>query len=851
MQVKQENSKSAPDIIEGQSNHLLLVRKRIEQLLTTAIESELVVVIAGAGYGKTRAVTSFLSKRSEDQAMVQLEEGDNLQSRFWEHFTHAIGRYNKRLGERLANLGFPGKSLMKKCYEIIDQELSLEEKYIMVIDDFHNITDPGVLEFFDAIIARQHNAVSFIIISRTEPTLNLMPKIMKGLVSFITEDELRFTKQETDSFFKGIGVDLSADSLAEVFADTEGWAFSVNLIGMSLMKAQNTQYARSAMKSNVFKLLDAEIFSVASPRLKRFLLQLSLINHPSASLVRTMAGDEKLVTELENASSFIRYDAYLDVYRIHHLLLDFLVERQDILKREEKQEAWRSAAAWCESNGLKIDAVAYYEKTGDYAKIDDLIYHEFPQQIPPSSAEFLLRVFENAPEGAFDGILIHYVLHMRILLSLGRIEDTIEMAHEIIKKYEALPVSQENCRILSSAYAALAISLWMRAPETDVYDFDASFEREYHYYELFPFEFTGAAARQTLSAFASMVGTTRAGAFEEYIAAMERSVPYVRTCLNGNMAGLDSLAQGELLFCKADLKSAEIHLKTAFNQAEIYDQYDIRNRALNYLLRTYVAQGKYESVTWVISQLELQLDAKSYHERQLTYDIIMSWYYTLVGSPELVASWLNDEIKESAFGEYVMGFANLIKAWLFYATGRYEVLLHYAQQDSRLKRFLLGRIEVKTLEALCQYQLKNRDAAFEALESVYELCKSNSIIMPIVEYGKSMRTLSTAAKKSKNCKIPDAWLDDVNHRSATYAKRLNSVIAEYRDANGLSGDVQLSALEKKILSDLISGLSRSEIAAQSNLSINTVKSVINMIYLKLGASSNAEAIRIAVNRKLI
>ena len=60
-----------------------------------------------------------------------------------------------------------------------------------------------------------------------------------------------------------------------------------------------------------------------------------------------------------------------------------------------------------------------------------------------------------------------------------------------------------------------------------------------------------------------------------------------------------------------------------------------------------------------------------------------------------------------------------------------------------------------------------------------------------------------------------------------------------------------SSLESEILTDLSHGLSRAEIAASRNLSINTVKMLVNNVYMKLGAENLAEAIRIASERKFI
>ncbi|MDR3225838.1 MAG: hypothetical protein LBT52_06065, partial [Clostridiales Family XIII bacterium] len=349
------------DNITSHGNNALLERRRISDLLAAAVKSLLVVVTAGAGYGKTWAVQSFLHDYDVGAVWMPISENDNSKSRFWEHFCHSIGMFSEGLGAELSALGFPERSQMRRYKEMIEEEMEPGRKYVMAFDDCHLLTDPDVLQFVELMLIELRENITVIIISRTEPSVNIVPLIMKGHVSFITEDDLRFTKQETEAFFYRIGIELSVDSLADIYEDTKGWAFSVNLIGLSLRKADaNERYARTAMKSNVFKLMDAEIFSAASEGLQHFLVRLSLVDHLSASLVRSLAYDPALIRELEEASSFIRYDNYLDAYRIHFLFLDFLRERQDMLTDDEKIMTWRMAAKWCDENGFKIDAVSYY-----------------------------------------------------------------------------------------------------------------------------------------------------------------------------------------------------------------------------------------------------------------------------------------------------------------------------------------------------------------------------------------------------------------------------------------------------------------------------------------------------------
>ena len=147
--------------------------------------------------------------------------------------------------------------------------------------------------------------------------------------------------------------------------------------------------------------------------------------------------------------------------------------------------------------------------------------------------------------------------------------------------------------------------------------------------------------------------------------------------------------------------------------------------------------------------------------------------------------------------------------------------------------------------------MKDKRKAFAALEEAYRTASPNGILMPFIELGKDMRTLTGAALREYKGKIPKPWLENVNRKSNTYAKRQTHVIAEYRQANRITEGIAISPRESEILSDLAHGLSRAEIAASRSLSVNTVKMVINNIYYKLGAENLADLIRIAVERKMV
>jgi LuxR family maltose regulon positive regulatory protein len=438
-------------------------------------------------------------------------------------------------------------------------------------------------------------------------------------------------------------------------------------------------------------------------------------------------------------------------------------------------------------------------------------------------------------------------------MSVGRDSESIADARARAERYSALPASDFKNRVLCGVYTALGIMSFLTLPHTDRCDFDVLLEKADHYYRLSPSEDFGSVTSVSLDAWASKVGTARSGAMEEYIETLTRAIPHAVAALNGFMYGLDDLARGELLFYKGDLKMAEKFLRQALHKAETRNQYETRNRSLFYLLRVGAAQGDFGKIQETHKLLEAQLGMRGDFARYVSYDIVSSWYYSLLGQPQLVADWLKGDFAQVSLGIHQTNFRNFIKAKFHYANKQYHEMLSFLELDRTPYLVLFGKLEMKVLEAACKYQIKNKGASLLALKEAYDLALSNGLTMPFIELGKDMRTLTAAAMREKNCDIPRSWLEVINRKAATYAKRLAFVVSEYRKANNLDAEynVPLSEREMDVLNGLWQGLSRAEIAAAHDLSINTVKMVLSSIYTKLGADSVADVIRIALSRKLI
>ena len=859
---------SIKKIVDGDTrsfhqNENFLERPRLNTLLKEAIDYPLIIVCAGSGYGKTRAVHSFLENYDAHTSWLQFSERDNITTRFWESLTRMTSSLSPEAGTRLIGLGFPDTDKAFARYNIIRHEIAaLPGRHIRVFDDFHLLHNPSVLRFFERMVSTPPPNMTIILISRAMPALNLVNMMMRRRVFTMQEDMLRFTEDEIAKYFNQLNLSIPGEGIRNIYDDTEGWAFAINLIARSFAKKQKYErHALEAMKKNIFRLIDAEIPQSVSKPLWRFLLRISLIDHLAASLIKVLAKDDALIKEMESLNAYIRYDYNMDMYMIHHLFRDYLRQKQDqFLTDEERRETYQTSGEWCEANGYHMDAFSYYEKSENYDAIIRKVA-SLNVQIPSDMAQWALEIFDRMPDEVKSQNPLFPSMYIKLKISLGQFDEASVVAGQYVKNYEGQPESPERNRALASIFAAWAVLRLKMCTYTDVYDFDVYYKKMCEYFDKSPFKIIGPYKAMSTTAWASHVGTDRPGAMEEYISALSRATPYVSRTFFGLYTGFEELVRGELCFYRGEFNNAEQYFKQSIDKARILDQYVTQNRVLVYQMRIAFYRGNLASATRKLNDMEAMLSEKDYGVRYTMYDIACGFYHLALEQPEQIPEWLKSDFSPYTHPSFLENYANQIRARYHYQTRQYSALLAFIKSTMEQHTILFGKLELKTLEALSLYQLKRRSEAIAVLAEANHLAESNKITVPFTMYAKDMRTLTAAtlrnitvnggANYSDTCPIQRKWLEDINRISSTYAKRKVKMISDYRLANNLNDGIKLTEREVAILKDMSDGLSRTEIASSRNISVNTVKMAVNIIYHKLYAANLPEAIRVAVDRKII
>ena len=96
---------------------------------------------------------------------------------------------------------------------------------MFVLDDFHLITAPAVLDSVGLLLRRLPPGLRLALVTRSDPPLPLARLRASGQLAELRSADLRFTLEETAAFLAEIaGVDVPASAVAQLHERTEGWA---------------------------------------------------------------------------------------------------------------------------------------------------------------------------------------------------------------------------------------------------------------------------------------------------------------------------------------------------------------------------------------------------------------------------------------------------------------------------------------------------------------------------------------------------------------------------------------------------------------------------------------------------
>jgi LuxR family transcriptional regulator, maltose regulon positive regulatory protein len=354
----------------------LIRRHDLLAALDRAAQKRVTIISAPAGTGKTSLLRVWAEQQGQDCriAFVTVRPGQHDMQLFWLTVQGAV-RAAAGTGEGEAQL--PAAAPDSSGSELVDKVLSeLEEsndRFILVIDDLHELTSPEAAGQLTALLTRLPPGVRTVVTTRRDLPLRLHKLRLAGDLAEIRAAQLRFTEHETRQLLAAAGIALPEHMAAMLHQRTEGWVAGLRLAVLSLAGHPDPERFVAEFSGSdrmVAEYLMAEMLERQPPEVQGLLLRTSVldrVNGELADLLTGATGSERILLDLEDANAFVvSLDPGRTWFRYHRMFGGLLRLELRRTMPADIARLHQLAARWLAARGQAADAIGHLQAAGDW-----------------------------------------------------------------------------------------------------------------------------------------------------------------------------------------------------------------------------------------------------------------------------------------------------------------------------------------------------------------------------------------------------------------------------------------------------------------------------------------------------
>ena len=355
-------------------------RARLTQQLDAA--TNLTLVIAPAGYGKTTLLSTWLETCVVPSAWLSLDEHDNDLVVFVSYLVAAVrtlfpAACHDTL-ELLHGITLPPVAVISRS--LSNELAAIEQEFVLVLDDYHLIHERAIHEVMTELTRHPPPALHLVFAARNDLALPLASLRARGHIVELREADLRFSLEETASFLREkMRLQVDDQIVSDLKNYTEGWVAGLRLTALYFEHTGNlTGLAPDPQGYNryIMSYLVAEVLARVPDDIQEFLIKTSILDRFCGPLCQAMTGtvdgegDSQACLEwLESNNLFLlSVDEDRRWFRYHHLFRKLLIDQ---LERQRGRPAINAlhaqASVWFEQNGYAEEALQHALAANDMA----------------------------------------------------------------------------------------------------------------------------------------------------------------------------------------------------------------------------------------------------------------------------------------------------------------------------------------------------------------------------------------------------------------------------------------------------------------------------------------------------
>lgn len=432
----------------------LVARPRLIKRLNQGLDRKMTLVSSPAGFGKTTLVSDWVGRIINDQiarvAWLSLDEEDKDPVRFLTYVAAALNRAS----DTEEPLGMGALSVLQSPTSagVTDVLISLindlaegDNKYILVLDDYHLIEDKPIDEAIGFLLDNNPPQLHIVIATREDPALSLGRLRARNTLNELRAADLRFSSREAADFLNHVmGLDLTSQDIAELETRTEGWIAGLQLAAISMQGQKDPAKFITAFTGGhrlVLDFLIEEVIEQQPAEIQAFLLQTSVLERLTGTLCDAVTGQkngQETLELLERINLFIvPLDNERRWYRYHHLFVSLLRQRLKTDHSGKIADLHRKASKWFEFNKNINNSIEHSIKGDDFYHAAKLIERSIDRYWGSGDHRNLERWLETLPE---EVLLAHpyiYIYRSRYLCNMGQYDvaqKSLDLIEDVVNR---------------------------------------------------------------------------------------------------------------------------------------------------------------------------------------------------------------------------------------------------------------------------------------------------------------------------------------------------------------------------------------------------------------------------------
>lgn len=390
---------------------IMQTRTRLLTLLQRGLFYPLVLVSAPAGSGKTTLLSQWIQSLVNEHisaTWVSLDASDNEPLRFWNVLFTALAQKLPLFSSLQVSQGV--ESIATLLTLIINTSVAQEEPIVLVLDDYHTITDSTIQEQMTYLIEHLPPHMHIALSTRLDPYLPLARLRLRNQILEVHMDALRFTYEEATIFLNEVmHLSLTDAEISYLVNHVGGWIAGLRLAGCAMYKPHAVESASAAACGGQRYILDyilEEVLSSQEDHVQTFLLRTAFLSHFSPSLCDAVLDRQdswQILQQVECANLFlIPEDHEQQWYHYETLFAEALRSHLERTESEIVPVLHCRASHWYEQHGFFADAIEHLCEAHDWENAAILIERIIEQQsieaTKVSSPSRLQNLLAHLPE---------------------------------------------------------------------------------------------------------------------------------------------------------------------------------------------------------------------------------------------------------------------------------------------------------------------------------------------------------------------------------------------------------------------------------------------------------------------